>query len=86
MTVRVRLTHVNLWYFVEECHIPNIIRWSWIHNKKDLKFLGKTDENVDMAETAITEFKKHGIMPEQLQQEIEKQQDIYLKNKLQENK
>ena len=53
------------------------------NNKKNLKFLGKTDENVDMAETAITEFKKHGISVEQLKQEIEKQEDIYLKNKLQ---
>ena len=52
-------------------------------NKQNLKFLGKTDENVDMAETAITEFKKHGIRPEQLQEQIEKQDDIYLKNKLQ---
>lgn len=53
------------------------------NNKKELKFLGKTDENVDMAETAITEFKKHGIKTEQLKQEIEKQEDTYLKNKLQ---
>ena len=52
------------------------------NNKKELKFLGKTDENVDMAGTAITEFKKHGITVEQLKQEINKQEDIYLKNKL----
>ena len=52
------------------------------NNKKELKFLGKTDENVDMAETAITEFKKHAISVEQLKQEMEKQEDIYLKNKL----
>ena len=53
------------------------------NNKKELKFLGKTDENVDMLDTAITEFKKHGISVEQLKQEIESQDDIYLKNKLQ---
>ena len=53
------------------------------NNKKNLKFLGKTDENVDMADTAITEFEKHGISVEMLAQEIDKQQDIYLKNKLQ---
>lgn len=53
------------------------------NNKKELKFLGKTDENVDMLDTAITEFKKHGISVEQLKQEIESQEDIYLKNKLQ---
>lgn len=53
------------------------------NNKKNLKFLGKTDENVDMLETAITELKKHGIKVETLKQEIDKQEDIYLKNKLQ---
>lgn len=53
------------------------------NNKNKLKFLGKTDENVDMLDTAITEFKKHGISVEQLKQEIENQEDIYLKNKLQ---
>lgn len=53
------------------------------NNKKELKFLGKTDENIDMLDTAITEFKKHGISIEHINQEIEKQEDIYLKNKLQ---
>ncbi len=53
------------------------------NNKKDLKFLGKTDENIEVAEKAITEFKKHGISVEQIQQEKDKQEDIYLKNKLQ---
>ena len=52
------------------------------NNKKELRFLGKTDENVDMLDTAITEFKKHGISVEQLSEEIDKQEDIYLKNKL----
>ena len=50
--------------------------------KNDLIFLKKTDENLDLIENAITEFKKHGIHIEQLKQEIEKQDDIYLKNKL----
>ena len=50
--------------------------------KNDLIFLKKTDENLDLIENAITEFKKHGIHTEQLKQEIEKQDDIYLKNKL----
>ena len=31
------------------------------NNKKKLKFLGKNDENIEMLDTAITEFKKHGI-------------------------
>lgn len=52
------------------------------NNKKELKLIGRNDENVDMLDTAITEFKKHGISIEQLKQEIDKQEDIYLKNKL----
>ena len=51
--------------------------------KNNLRFLGKTDENIEIAENAITEFKKHGIKVEQLKSEKEKQQDTYLKNKLQ---
>ena len=53
------------------------------NKKKELKFLGKTDENIELVETAITEFKKHGINVEKIKQEIEAQEDIYLKNKLQ---
>ena len=52
------------------------------NNKKELRFLGKTDENVEIVGTVITELKKHGINLEQLKNEIEKQEDIYLKNKL----
>ena len=50
--------------------------------KNELMFLKKNDENIDLIETAITEFKKHGIHTEQIKQEIENQDDIYLKNKL----
>lgn len=50
--------------------------------KKNLKFLSKSDENIDLSMTAITEFKKHGVKPEHLQEEIEKVQDEYLKTKL----
>ena len=51
--------------------------------KKDLKFLGKSDENIDLCMTAITEFKQHKISVQDLQKEIEKTEDIYLKTKLQ---
>lgn len=51
-------------------------------NKKELKFLGKSDENIDLSMTAITEFKKHGITVQDLQQEIEKIEDTYLRTKL----
>lgn len=51
-------------------------------NKNNLKFLSKSDENIDLSMTAITEFKKHGVRPENLQEEIEKIDDEYLKTKL----
>ena len=50
--------------------------------KKELKFLGKSDENIDLSITAITEFKKHGISVQDLQQELDKIEDTYLKTKL----
>ena len=50
--------------------------------KKKLQFLSKSDENITLSMTAITEFKKHGVIPENLQEEIEKTDDEYLKIKL----
>ena len=32
-----------------------------LDNKNNLKFLGKSEQNVDLVETALTEFKKHNI-------------------------
>ena len=51
-------------------------------HKNELKFLGKSDENIDLCITAIDEFKKHKINIEDLKNEIEKIQDTYLKTKL----
>ena len=51
-------------------------------NKNELKFLSKSDENIDICITAITELKKHGITVESLQDEIENCKEEYLKNKL----
>lgn len=53
-----------------------------IANKKNLKFLGKSDENIDLIGNAITEFKKHGITVTDLKEEIERTEDMYLKLKL----
>lgn len=50
--------------------------------KKELKFLGKSDENIDLSLQAMTEFKKHGITVENLKEETEKIEDTYLKTKL----
>ncbi len=51
--------------------------------KKELKFLGKSDENIDLSITAITEFKKHGVTVDNLKEEALKTEDEYLKSKLQ---
>lgn len=50
--------------------------------KNDFKFLGKSDENIDLSMTAITEFKKHGVTIADLQQEKERIEDNYLKAKI----
>ena len=50
--------------------------------KNDLKFIGKSAENVDLIGTQITEFKKHGITVEHLRDAMNKEEDKYLKSKL----
>ena len=51
-------------------------------NKKKFKFLGKSDENIDIGINSINEFKKHGITVEMLKAEAEKIENKYLKTKL----
>ena len=51
-------------------------------NKDKLKFLGKSSENIDLAMQAITEFKKHRITPNMLEEKAEDLQNQYLKTKL----
>ena len=51
-------------------------------NQKELKFLGKTKENIDLILTQITEFKKHNISIEKLKEQIDNTEDQYLKSKL----
>ena len=50
--------------------------------KDNLKFIGKSSENIDMIGTQITECKKHGITPENLKNVMESTEDKYLKSKL----
>ena len=50
-------------------------------NKKDLNFLGKTEE-IDLVLRAITEFKKHCITVNTIEEQIEKTEDMNLKLKL----
>lgn len=50
--------------------------------KNNLKFLNKSDKNIDMVMTQITELKKHGVTVENLQNLKEQITDKYLENKL----
>ena len=51
--------------------------------KDNLKFVGKSSDNVEIILTQITEFKKHGITVEDLSTVTEQTEDKYLKSKLQ---
>lgn len=51
-------------------------------NKDELKFIGKSSENVELIETQITEFKKHGITVEMLNETMKNTDDSYLKVKM----
>jgi ATP-dependent helicase/nuclease subunit B len=50
--------------------------------KKKLNFIGKNDQNIDTVLTQITEFKKHNITPEIMENNINNIEDTYLKMKL----
>ena len=63
----------------------SMLIYSILSNKKnDLKFLGKSDSNIDMIMTQLTELKKHGVTLENLQNLKEQvaKDDRYLESKL----
>lgn len=51
-------------------------------HQKELKFLGNSNENVDMIISQITEFKKHNINTEMLEKQKDETSDPYLKAKM----
>lgn len=53
-----------------------------LNEKFNLNFLGKSDENIDLISTQITEFKKHGVGIENLDNIINQSSDKYLKAKM----
>lgn len=53
-----------------------------LNEKSKLNFLGKSDENIDLISTQITEFKKHGISVENLDKIMNQSEDKYLKAKM----
>ena len=50
--------------------------------KNNLKFIGKSSENVELIGTQITEFKKHGITVDNLKQVMKNTESQYLKAKI----
>ena len=50
--------------------------------KNNLKFIGKSTENVELIGTQITEFKKHGITVESLKNVMDNNENQYLKAKI----
>ena len=51
-------------------------------SQKELNFLGKNLENIDLILTQITEFKKHGITVQMLKEKMDNTEDTYLKLKI----
>lgn len=50
--------------------------------KSELKFLGRTEENIDLISTGLTEFKKHKVSVQDLKDTMDITEDKYLKAKL----
>ena len=67
---------------IEKSGKSQIIFDAILSHEKDLKFLGKSQENIDTILTQITEFKKHNISVQALEKQKEETQDEYLKAKL----
>ena len=58
-----------------------LVKYILEKNKKDLNFLGKTGD-IDLILRSITEFKKHCVSIEMIEEQIQKTDDEYLKLKL----
>lgn len=58
-----------------------LVKYILEKNKKDLNFLGKTGD-IDLILRSITEFKKHCVSIEMLEEQIDRTEDEYLRLKL----
>lgn len=72
------LTKINL----SKCGKAMLIYRILSLKKNELKFLNKSDENVDIISTEVRELKKHNISKEQLKEVIDNTKNQYLKLKL----
>lgn len=53
------------------------------NKKNELKFLGKSEKNIELIARTFTEFKKHGITLEVIEKLLNETEDMYLKAKVQ---
>jgi len=67
---------------LSSCGKSMLIYHLLLQNKDNLKFIGKSTENVELISTQITEFKKHGITVESLEKATQDTENIYLKSKM----
>ena len=51
-------------------------------NKPNLKFLGKSEKNIEIVSRMLTELKKHNVSIDDLKRIIDSTEDMYLKTKL----
>ena len=68
---------------LSKCGKAMLIYSILLENKNSLKFLGKSEENIELCMRSMTELKQHGVTIENLKEQIEKSDDVYLKTKLQ---
>lgn len=71
-------TKVNLSSCGKSMLIYNILT----AQKGKLKFLGKSEENIELISTQITEFKKHGITVQDFENSVNSIKDKYLQSKM----
>lgn len=60
-----------------------LIYYLLTQKRKELKFIGKSLENVELVKTQMTEFKKHNVTVPVLKEAKDNMQDLYLKAKMQ---
>lgn len=67
---------------LSDCGKAMLIYNILLNEKSNLNFLGKSDENIELISTQITEFKKHGVGVQKLDEVINQTDDKYLKSKM----
>ena len=68
---------------IPKCGKAILINYILTMNKNNLTYLSKSEQNIDIAISSITELKKHGVNIETLKKQIEGTENKYLKTKLQ---